>query len=195
MMSITTTDNESHSAGEELSEDDVFEMLSNRRRRYVIHALKHAEEPVEVSELSRDVTAWERGINPADVAYDDRRNVYSTLKRTHLPKLAEQEVVTVSEDPCLVEPTPALESLDVYVEVLSSQEIPWSLYYVGLACVAAALLLAISTGTPPFAALDPADIAVFVTTAFGVSAVIHYLVGRRARLGSTEKPPELRKRE
>jgi DNA-binding transcriptional ArsR family regulator len=195
MMSITATDDESRSTGEELSEDDVFEMLSNRRRRYVIHALKHAEGPVEVSELSRDVTAWERGIDPADVTYDDRRNVYSTLKRTHLPKLAEQEVVTISEDPCLVEPTPALDDLDVYMEVLSSREIPWSLYYVGLAGLAAALLLAISTGIPPFAALSPLDLGVFVTMAFGTSAVFHYLVGRRTRLGSTEKPPELQKRE
>ncbi|KPN29641.1 hypothetical protein SY89_00355 [Halolamina pelagica] len=181
--------------GTKLSEDDVFETLANRRRRFVIHALKHAEEPIGITELSTDVTAWEFGIDREEVTYDDRRNVYSTLKRTHLPKLEEKGIVTVDEEAHLVEPTPALRDLDIYVEVLSSREIPWSLYYVGLAGVAVALLLAISTGTPGFAALDPVGGGVFVSTAFGVSAVAHYFVGRRTRLGSTEKPPELRKRQ
>ena len=194
MVSITATADRSQSTRESLSEDDVFEMLSNRRRRFVIHALKHAEGPVDISELSTDVTAWELDIEPADVTYDDRRNVYSTLKRTHLPKLAENDVVTVDEETHLVEPTPALEDLDVYVEVLGSREIPWSLYYLGLAGVAAALLLAIVSGTVVFGALDVLDVGVFVTTAFGVSSAVQYLVGRRTRLGSTERPPELRKR-
>ncbi|WP_053949198.1 DUF7344 domain-containing protein [Halolamina sediminis] len=193
MVSITANGAESERA--ELSEDDVFEMLSNRRRRFVIHALKHAEGPVEISELSTDVTAWELGVEPTRVTYDDRRNVYSTLKRTHLPKLAEKNVVAIDDEAHLVEPTPALEDLDVYVEVLDSREIPWSLYYVGLAGVAAALLLAVVTGTPIFAALDSVRVGVFVTTVFGVSSVVHYVVGRRTRLGSTEKPPELRERE
>lgn len=195
MSSIDTTANGFRSKGTKLSEDDVFETLSNRRRRFVIHALKHAEEPVGISELSLDVTAWELDVDPEEVAYEDRRNVYSTLKRTHLPKLEEMGIVTVDEEAHLIEPTPALRDLDIYIEVLSSREIPWSLYYVGLAGVAVALLLAISTGTPGFATLDPVGGGVFVSTAFGVSAVAHYFVGRRARLGITEKPPELRKRQ
>ncbi len=195
MGAINTITNARRSEGAELSEDDIFETLSNRRRRFVIHALKHAEGPVDVSELSIDVTAWEFDIDREAVTYEDRRNVYSTLKRTHLPKLEEKGIVTVDEEANLVEPTPALKDLDIYVDVLSSREIPWNLYYVGLAGVAAALLLAITTGTPGFAALGPVGGGVFVSTAFGVSAVAHYVVGRRTRLGSTEKPPEARKRE
>ena len=195
MGSTTATTNESSRNGGELSEDEIFEVLSNRRRRFVIHALKRAEEPVDVSELSTHVTAWERDVDPAEVQYDDRRNVYSTLQRTHLPKLEEKNVVTVHEEENLVEPTPELENLDIYVEVLRSREIPWSLYYLGLAGVAASLLLAVATGTPGFAGLEAIDIGVFTATAFGISAVAHYVIGRRARLGNTEKPPELRRRE
>jgi DNA-binding transcriptional ArsR family regulator len=195
MFSTTaTTDGPSRNGGE-LSEDEIFEVLSNRRRRFVIHALKRAEEPVEVSELSTHVTAWERDVDPADVQYEDRRNVYSTLQRTHLPKLEEKNVVRVDEEENLVEPTPELENLDIYVEVLRSREIPWSLYYVGLAGVAASLLLAVATGTPWFAGLEAIDAGVFTATAFGISAVAHHVIGRRARLGNTEKPPELRRRE
>ena len=194
MVSAATTTNESIRDGGELSEEEVFEVLSNRRRRFVIHALKRAEGPVDVSELSAHVTAWERGVALDEVRYEDRRNVYSTLRRTHLPKLEEKNVVTVDEEANVVAPTPELEELDIYVEVLRSREIPWSLYYVGLAGVAVSLLLAVATGTPGFAALEPLDVGVFTATVFGISAVAHHVIGRRARLGNTEKPPELRKR-
>ncbi|EMA65838.1 DUF7344 domain-containing protein [Halorubrum kocurii] len=193
MVSAATTTNESIQDGGELSEEEVFEVLSNRRRRFVIHALKRAEGPVDVSELSAHVTAWERDIDPEEVRYEDRRNVYSTLQRTHLPKLEEKNVVTIDEEANVVEPTTELESLDIYVEVLRSREIPWSLYYVGLAGVAVSLLLAVATGTPGFTGFEALDVGMFTATAFGISSVAHHVIGRRARLGNTEKPPELRK--
>ncbi|GAA0522976.1 hypothetical protein SAMN04488066_105170 [Halorubrum aquaticum] len=195
MLSTIATATESNANGGELSEDEIFEVLSNRRRRFVIHALKREEGAVEVSDLSTHVTAWEVGVEPEEVEYEDRRNVYSTLQRTHLPKLEEKNVVTFDEEENLVWATPELENLDIYVEVLGTREIPWSLYYVGLAGVAVALLLAVATGTPGFAAFAPLDVGMFTATAFGISAAAHYAIGRRMRLGNTEKPPELRKRE
>ena len=195
MLSTGTTIRRGSRNGGELSEDDVFEVLSNRRRRFVIHALKRAEGPLDVTELSTHVTAWEHNIDTDEVRYEDRRNVYSTLQRTHLPKLEEKNVVTVHEEENLVEPTPELENLDIYVEVLRSKEIPWSLYYVGLAGLAASLLLAVVTGTPGFAGFEAVDVGVFTTTVFGISSVAHHVIGRRARLGNTEKPPELRRRQ
>ncbi|PSQ56058.1 transcriptional regulator [Halobacteriales archaeon SW_8_68_21] len=184
-----TTDGSS--TGGKLTEDEIFTVLSNRRRRYVIHALKRTKEPLDVSELSTHVTAWELDVDPEEVTYEDRRNVYSTLQRTHLPKLEEKDIVDLDEETNLVEPTPELRNLEIYVEVLGSREIPWSLYYLGLTGVAAALLSAVATGTPGFAVFSALDIGVFIATTFGVSAMVHYAVGRRARLGNTEKPPEV----
>lgn len=177
----------------ELSHEDIYEILANRRRRFVIHALKRADDPPDVSELSRYVTAWELGVEPEDVPYEERHNVHSTLRRVHLPKLTEADVVTVDEED-VVRPAPALEDLDVYVEVLRGKEIPWSLYYVGLAGLAAAALLAVGVGAPGFAALSFVDVGIFVVTAFGVSSAAHHAIGRRTRLGNTEKPPEARRR-
>jgi DNA-binding transcriptional ArsR family regulator len=195
MGSTTAPTAEPRSEIDDLSEDDVYEMLSNRRRRFVIHALKRAEEPVDVSELSTHVTAWERGVDPDAVKYEDRRNVYSTLQRIHLPKLEEKNVVRVDEETNLVEPTPTLDDLDVYIEVLRGREIPWSLYYFGLAVLAALVLFGVAIGVPGLAALDGTTAAVFVVTAFTVSALLHYHYGERARLGNLEEPPELRRRK
>lgn len=193
MLSAAATTDESNSTGEQLTEDEIFDVLSNRRRRFVIHALKRTEEPIEVSKLSTHVTAWELDVDPKEVEYEDRRNVYSTLQRTHLPKLEEKDIVDVDEEENLVEATPALQSLEIYIEALGTKEIPWSLYYVGLAGVVVSILLAVATNTPGFAAFTPLDVGIFTATTFGVSSVVHHVVGRRTRLGNTEKPPEVRK--
>ena len=177
----------------DLSHDEVYDILANRRRRFVIHALKRNEEPPDVSQLSRYVTAWEMGVDPEEVPYEERHNVHSTLRRVHLPKLTENDVVTVDEND-VVRPAPALEDIDVYVEVLRGKEIPWSLYYVGIAVLSLAMLLAVRVGVPGFAALSVVDIGIFVVTAFGVSSLAHHAIGRRMRLGNTEKPPESRRR-
>ncbi|MFD1684930.1 DUF7344 domain-containing protein [Halobellus litoreus] len=191
MSSTMATGEQSTVSGGALSEDEVFEVLSNRRRRYVVHALKRAQEPIELSDLSKRVTAWEVDIDPGEVRYEDRRNVYSTLQRTHLPKMEEKNLVRVDEEENVVRPTPKLEDLDIYVEVLQSQEIPWSLYYVGLAGVTTALLLAVAAGTPGLGALSPIDVGAFTVTAFGMSSLVQYVVGQRTRLGTSERPPEL----
>ena len=191
MSSTMVTGEQSTASGGALSEDDVFEVLSNRRRRFVVHALKRAQEPMGIADLSKRVTAWEVDVAPAEVRYEDRRNVYSTLQRTHLPKMEEKNLVRVDEEENVVRPTPRLKDLDIYVEVLQSQEIPWSLYYVGLAGVTAALLLAVATGTPGLAAFSPIDVGAFTATAFGVSSIVHHVVGQRTRLGTSERPPEL----
>lgn len=194
MVTATKSTDSGPKTGEELSEEDVFEVLSNRRRRFVIHALKRAEDPPDVSELSRYVTAWELGMEPEEVPYEERHNVHSTLRRTHLPKLTEKNVVTVDDDD-VVRPAPALDNLDIYVEVLRSKEIPWSHYYLGLAALSLLLLAAVQVGLPAFGALSPLAVSVFAVTAFGVSAAVHYVIGRRMVLGNTEKPPEVRRRE
>lgn len=191
MLPITTPANESNSNGDELSEDDIYGVLSNRRRRFVIHALKRKKEPVNIAELSAHITAWELGVDPEEVDYEDQRSVYSTLKRTHLPNLEEKNLVTVDKEEKAVRATSELESLDIYVEALNSKEIPWSLYYVGLAGVAIALLLAVKVEAPIFGALEPLEVGIFTVTAFGMSSVVHHIIGRRTRLGNREKPPEL----
>ncbi|WP_080510506.1 DUF7344 domain-containing protein [Halorubrum coriense] len=191
MLPITTSTNKSNSNEDELSEDEIYDVLSNRRRRFVIHALKRKQGPVDISELSEHIAAWESGRDPDDVEYEDHRSVYSTLKRTHLPNLEQNNIITIDEEESVVHPTPQLENIDVYIEAVSSKEMPWSLYYVGLAGVAVSLLLVVTVGAPVVGALEPAEVGIFTATAFGMSAIVHHIVGRRTRLGTREKPPEL----
>jgi len=180
--------------GVSLSEDTVFELLSNRRRRLAIHALKRADGGVSVSELSTRVTAWERGVDPESVDYQDRRTVHTTLTRSHLPMLDENGVVEYDAESDLVESTAVLDDLEVYVRVLRGREIPWSLHYLGVSALVVLVTVAVAVGAPLVAALSPIDAGVFAVTAFSVSAVLHRY-GERARLAPDEGPPEPGRRE
>lgn len=191
----STTPTTSDTSRTELTQDEIFDLLSNRRRRFVIHALKRADAPVEVSELATYVTAWERGIDPETVEYDDRRNVHTTLTRTHLPTLEEKNVIRIDEDDNVVEPTPTLERLDIYVEVINGDEIPWSTYYVGLSGLSIAILLATYVEVPLFAQVTPLGVGVATAAMFGVSALVHRYYRSSARLGNKNKPPEARQIE
>jgi len=188
---VSSTENESNADTSELSRNDIFDLLSNRRRRFVVHALKRMEEPVELAELSRYVAAWEMEMEPEEIDYEDRRSVYVTLRRTHLPKMDEKNVLQFNKSEKTVQSTELLDNIEVHTEVLHGKEIPWSLYYLGLAGVCGLLLVAVVTEAPIFDAFKPIHVGGFTAIIFGLSAVAHRIMERHNRLGATQKPPEL----
>lgn len=178
-----------------ISEDTIYEALSNRRRRYAIHAIKREECPLDAAELSTYVTAWEQGIEPDEVEYADRKSVYGALTRTHLPKLDDAGLIKYDSEAKRIEPTDAFNDVEVYMEVLKGREIPWNQYYLGLSGLAVVLLLAVQVGVPGFAAIEPITVGVLVATTFAVSALAHHYYDKRGRLGADTKPPEARMKE
>jgi hypothetical protein len=90
-----------------------------------------------------------------------------------------------------VEPTPALEDVRVYMDVVQGREIPWSDYYLGLSGVAVTLLSAVAVDAWPFAALPDLAWGMAAVAAFGVSAVVHRHYARRSALGRGPEPTEL----
>ena len=172
-----------------MTEDELFELLSNRRRRYIIHTLVRADETVDIGDLSQRIAAWEEGLEFEEVTSTDRKRVYTAVQQTHLPKLDSTGVVEFDRDRGLVEPTPALEDVEIYMDVVRGREIPWSDYYLGLTAVAALLLGASVAGLPPFGGLPSYAWGVFVVVAFGVSGLAHRYYARRNRLGIADEPP------
>lgn len=89
------------------SRDALLEAVSNRRRRYTLHYLQQLDEegPVDLSEISRQVAAWERGVDLEAIGYDDRKNVHTSLYQFHAPKLADLGLITYDKRSCSVELT------------------------------------------------------------------------------------------
>lgn len=75
-----------------LPPEPVFEVLADRRRRYVLYALRE-EEPRSLSELGRVVAAWDHGVPPDELAEDRHRRTCMALHHTHLPRLADVDAV------------------------------------------------------------------------------------------------------
>ena len=76
--------------------DDVFELLSYRRRRLALYHLVDAENLVDFDELVSQVVDWETGtLTPPR---DHERTVSTALHHRHLPRLAEAGVIAYDAD-------------------------------------------------------------------------------------------------
>ncbi|MFC4447718.1 DUF7344 domain-containing protein [Halorussus aquaticus] len=181
-----TVSTESPSA---LSEEEVFEVLSHRRRRYALHYLVESGE-TELGDLAEHVAAWENDKRIEDLSTGERKRVYCALQQSHLPKMDTAGVVEFDKRRGTIDPSDAVEDLDIYMDVVRGDEIPWSKYYVGLSAVAAALVGALWVGAYPFSLLSDTAWAAFLTTMFGVSALVHHYHAREMKLGAGETPPE-----
>jgi len=170
---------------EALSEDLIFDVLKNRRRRYTLHYLKQQERPVELSELAEQVAAWENDTTVEGLSANERKSVYTSLYQTHLPKLADAGIVEYNQNRGVVELSGNAAQLEGYLR--PQDEFPWIRYYLGLAAVSAVLVIGDLLGVPPFEAIPDEIWGVLIVAAFAVSALAHYV--RRRQLSRQEKPP------
>jgi hypothetical protein len=190
----------SHAVGEEtetgsddsLSEDELFDVLASRRRRYAVHALEDVDSEVDLGSLAEQVAMWEYDVDVGELSSAERKRVYTALQQSHLPKMDEAGLVDFDKDRGIIEPAPELNDIDIYLEVVSGSEIPWSKYYLGLAGLGGSLLLALWSNAWPFTILPDLAWMTFVVVAFAVSAATHAYYASDRRLGNEEKPPEAR---
>jgi hypothetical protein len=179
-------------ADEAVSTDDVFELLSNKRRRFAIHYLKRTDNHADLGNLSEHVAAWETETPLREVDSAQRKRVYTSLQSHHLPKLDNQGVVDYDERAGEVELTDSAANLEMYLEIVDGKDVPWSQYYLGLAGVSAIIIAGALLDAGPFGLLSDIGWAAFVVTSLAVSAAVHVYHDTSRRLGTSDKPPELR---
>ncbi len=172
-----------------VSRDDVFEILSNRRRRHVLHLLKNAENGrADLSDLAEQVAAWEHDTTPEQLSYNQRRSVRTTLYQHHAPKMDKTGVVDFDERDKVLELSTEAEAFDIYLEP-TSEELPWGVYFPLLTAVCAA---AVGLGWLGVVDLPEMGWAAFLLAVFGTSSLaFQYDTRYRMRLGSGETPPEV----
>jgi hypothetical protein len=86
------------SAPEKLSEDVIFDIVSNRRRRFVLKHLQNEEDPAQLTDIATALAAAETSTAPEEVDKQARKRAYVSLYQTHIPRLAEEEVVAYDEE-------------------------------------------------------------------------------------------------
>ena len=188
-VSQAASDPESVDRTPQLSQDVAFEMLSCRRRRYVLHYLKQADGVADLRELVVQIAAWENDVSTTEVTYEQRTRVYTALRQSHLPKLDGSGVISFDADRGTVVLTDAASELEVYLDVVPHDDIPWSKYYLGLGVLCTGFVAGTWIGLLPFSLLPPLAGTALVTALFTISAVVHVRHDNRMRLGTDGVPP------
>ena len=192
MTSVQQVDGGGAEPATDISEDELFDVLANQRRRFAVHLLKREErDQIAIGDMAEQIAAWENGIDTAEVTGNERKRVYTALQQSHLPKMDDAGVVDFNKDRGIVEPTPALTDIDVYMDVVEGREIPWSTYYLGLSGVGVALVGAVWLNAWPFILLPDIAWAIAVVVAFTFSAITHKYYTAEMKVGESEEPPEL----
>lgn len=174
----------------EPSKDELFKVLGNRRRRHVLHYLEWRDRPVRLDELAERIAAWENDTTEEAIGSDERKRVYTALQQFHLPKLEDAGLVRYDDRDGTIERTEAGERLDVYLDLVPEDDIPWSYYYVGQSALGLALTGLSAVGLPLIAVLPPSAWAVGFVCLILLSALVHAHRDRQLRLGATREPPD-----
>lgn len=176
--------------GGDFSEETVFHVLRNRRRRYALHYLKQQSERLSVGELAEQVAAWENDTELEAVTPTERKRVYISLVQSHLHQLEDADMIHFDEDASMVWTTEKTDDLDIYVERVPRNDIQWPEYYLGLSAFTGVFLLAVRAGVYPLTELPDIAWLSFAVALFSVSAIVHHVQYRRNRLGNDGPPPE-----
>lgn len=92
---------EAHPATD-LSTDTVFELLADRRRRFLLESLAEHGYSLTLADLADEVAARECEAHIAEIPEDDVLEVYLGLYHQQVPKLAAADVVAYDQDKDLV---------------------------------------------------------------------------------------------
>lgn len=173
------------------SRTDIYHVLSNERRRYVLHYLLQQEDNAASKyELSKQVAAWENGVPIEEVTSSQRKRVYVALHQNHVPQMIKRGTVEYADDQVVL--ADDVEDIDVYMDVVRGGDIPWSQFYLGLGTVGGGATVAGWVGLIPFSLLPGYVWALVVALSVAVTGAVHTYLNRKHRLGMDGAPPECR---
>jgi len=164
-------------------------MLSNRRRRWVLHYLKQTKEQrVDLRSLVDSISAWEYNTPADELPWKKRKRVYTALRQSHLPKLDDAGAIEYDQSRGIVELTDEAAELQMYLEYVPARDIPWSHVYLGLTIVGVALTVFAQYAIFPFVELGGTVLAGIFVAMFGITAAVHTSYAHRNRIGRGEPP-------
>lgn len=165
-----------------LTRDDLFDVLSNPRRRCALYYLQREGGAVALQEVVDYVTAWQYDQPLSELDAGDRMCVYSALHQVHLPRLDEAGFVEYDRNDRTIEVRDELEYARLYLEYDPGNDIPWSGVYAGLVGVGTLLAGASALAIYPFDWLTGSRLAIVILLTFAVAVLVHTIATRRNRL-------------
>jgi len=174
-----------------LSTDEAYDILSDQRRRYAIHHLKQLDTAVSVQDLAEQVAAWENEKPIEQLNSQERKRVYISLYQSHLSTLDDEGIVEYDEENGMVSLTDAADDLNIYFEVVAGDDIPWSIFYIGLTVAFSALVGLTYTGFGVLQRSQLIIVTVGMLVSYTTAGVVQTIQRKRMELGDSGPPPEL----
>ena len=162
------------------TKNTLFGVLSSHRRRYVLYACNQADGETTLSDVAEQVAAWEYDKPITEITSTERKRVYTSIQQHHLSKLEDADLISVDGD--RIRCTEKAQSLDVYLEVVPSETVPWSVYYLGLSVIGTVVLGLSYLGWFPDA-ISITAVAAVVLAAFLISSLVHLNQSERIDFG------------
>jgi hypothetical protein len=167
------------------SRDELFQVLSNARRRYVIYYLAREGPQLGLNQLATKIAAAETGTPEADITGDERQRVYISLYQTHLPKLEEAGIVSYDDAERTVSLADDVREEGFFWMHRDDESHAWRRYYAAIAAASWLLVGGVWASVPPFSTLGWAGVAVLVTLALTTLVVAQAYTTRTT---TTEQP-------
>ena len=179
----------SESERDELTQDTVFEILSNSRRRFMLSYLHEHDGPVDLMDLANEIAAWENDTTVEELTDKQSKRVYVSVYQTHVPKLVSTDLIEYDSDSGLIELSERADEIERYMPD-DGEERPWHRYYAILAVVSTAFYAGVAVGVPVLAAIPEAVAGVVVVLAFAMLSLAHYVNSDRVRSIVEDSPGE-----
>ena len=82
----------------ELNIDDLFDVLSNTRRRFVLRFLLEQPKPMAMADIVVELTKWERDLPRSQIVNENMKSRYIELHHNHVPKMEAAGLVVHNQD-------------------------------------------------------------------------------------------------
>ncbi len=156
---------------EKLSRNELFDVLSNERRRCALYYLQQQEGTVELTDVVDYVTAWQYGESLSELDSGQRMRVYSALHQAHLPKLDSAGFIDYDSENGTIETREEVEYARLYLEYDPENDISWSTLYFGLVAIGVTLALVSRFAVGPFDWLTSSHLVWLLLLLFGLTTL------------------------
>ena len=76
---------------------ELFDVLANERRQYIVHRLTKTEESIALADMARDIAARETD-DRKSTSHEDVKQIRTQLHHRHVPKLCDHNVASYNQD-------------------------------------------------------------------------------------------------
>jgi hypothetical protein len=168
---------------EPLTPDSVFELLSNHRRRMVLYCLRTSGGSIDMQDLAERIASMENDVPADELTSQQRKRVYVSLYQTHLPKMAEMDIIEYDKDSGVVRLAARADDVDDYLTTDDGPTYPWRFHYLLFALGGLGAVSLFALDAPGFGALSVPVLAAAILATFAGSLLGHYWHAQRSTEG------------